>query len=134
MGEVEASIQTLAPTRLVWHQEQAGIIPSLCRPEILLEEGGYGSAKNIAAQEERGGNSEDDWERRRMRDEGSRTDVYRQLYMSRSAYRMALRKESEENFAYDWIVHTRFDAAWIRPLPSLSFFSREAVWLDASSW
>ena len=131
MDEVEASIQILAPTRLVWHQEQAGIIPNSCRPETLLAETKQ-SAKSSALQEESGGTSDDGW-MRKNRDE-DRTNLYWQLYMSRAAYRMALKKESEGAFKYDWIVHTRFDATWIRPIPSLSLFSRGAVWLDARSW
>ena len=128
MGDVEASIQTLAPTRLVWHQEQAGIIPSSC-PDTLHWNT---SAKNSAVEEESSGTSEDDWMRKNR--EEDRPNLYWQLYMSRAAYHMALEEESEEGFTYDWIVHTRFDATWIRPIPPLSLFSREAVWLDASSW
>lgn len=128
MEHVEASVRFLAPTRLVWHQEQAGIIPNSC-PETLY---GNKSAKSSATQEASGSTSEHDW-MRKNRDE-DRPNLYWQLYMSRAAYRMALEEESEENFVYDWIVHTRFDTTWIRPIPSLSLFSREVVWLDASSW
>lgn len=74
--------------------------------------------------------------------ETSRTSAYWRLYGSLAAYRMAVQKEDEENensdedgtFAYDWIVTTRFDVAWLRPLPPLSAFSREAVWVGASVW
>lgn len=128
MDEVEASMEVLAPTRLVWHQEQAGIIPNSC-PDTL-----YSNipAKSSAAQAGSGSTSADDW-MRKNRDE-DRPNLYWHLYMSRAAYRMALEEEIEDNVVYDWIVHARFDATWIRPIPPLSLFSREAVWLDASSW
>lgn len=137
MGDVEASLQTLAPTRLVWHQEQAGIIPNSCHPEPSRGDKPAKTTKNSAIHEEIGGsNSEDDsdW-MRKIRDE-DRANLYWRLYMSRAAYRLALEeeKESEESFEYDWIVHARFDATWIRPMPSPRLFSREVVWLDASSW
>lgn len=55
---------------------------------------------------------------------------------------MAVQQESEENeesdkdggFSYDWIVTTRFDVAWLRSLPPLRSFSREAVWVGATVW
>ncbi|CAM9489126.1 unnamed protein product [Hapterophycus canaliculatus] len=54
---------------------------------------------------------------------------------------MARKKEKEENqkdsdntFSYDWIVSTRFDIAWVRPLPSLRNFSPEMVWFASSTW
>lgn len=49
---------------------------------------------------------------------------------------MALREEKRrgEEFTYDWIVRARFDVAWVRPLPPLKLFSREAVWFGAYYW
>lgn len=72
----------------------------------------------------------------------SRTRAYWRLYGSLAAYRMAVQKEGEGqedlgkdgDFAYDWIVTTRFDVAWLRSLPPLRSFSREAVWVGASVW
>lgn len=69
-------------------------------------------------------------------------DAYWRLYGSLAAYRMALQKESERNedsdkdgkVLYDWIVATRFDVAWIRPLPPLRLFSKDAVWFGANVW
>lgn len=67
--------------------------------------------------------------------------TYWRLYGSLAAYRMAIQKEKEEheedtsnNFSYDWIVSTRFDIAWMRPLPSLRKFSPETVWFGSSTW
>lgn len=68
--------------------------------------------------------------------------AYWRLYGSLAAYQMAVQKEGEENedpdkddgFAYDWIVSTRFDVAWLRSLPALRAFSREAVWVGAAVW
>ena len=122
-------MQVLAPTRLVWHQEQAETYPTSC-PETLS--GGNTSAKEPSVILESGGSSEDDWKRTIRNEHGP--DLYWQLYMSRAAYRMVLEEERERNSVYDWIVHARFDATWIRPIPPLSLFSREAVWLDARSW
>lgn len=75
-------------------------------------------------------------------EETSRIRAYWRLYGSLAAYRMVVQKEGEENddsdkdggFAYDWIVATRFDVAWLRPLPPLSAFLREVVWVGASAW
>jgi len=56
---------------------------------------------------------------------------------------MAVQHESEENegsvddddnFSFDWIVSTRFDVGWFRPLPPLRSFTRDAVWLGARTW
>ena len=62
--------------------------------------------------------------------------LYWQLYKSLAAYRMALREEKRRGgeFKYDWIVRARFDVAWVRPLPPLSSFSREAVWFGPHYW
>lgn len=78
----------------------------------------------------------------RDKQETSRISAYWRLYGSLAAYRMAVQQEVEENhnsdkdggFAYDWIVTTRFDVAWLRPLPPLRAFSREAVWVSESVW
>lgn len=75
-------------------------------------------------------------------DTASQLRAYWRMYGSLAAYRMAVQKESEENedsdkddsFAYDWIVSTRFDVAWLRSLPPLGAFSREAVWVGAVVW
>lgn len=68
--------------------------------------------------------------------------AYWRLYGSLASFRMAVQRESDENevsvddgeFYYDWIVSTRFDVAWLRPIPPLRSFSRDAVWLGASVW
>lgn len=74
-------------------------------------------------------------------EEASRTRAYWRLYGALAVYQMAVQNESEDEdsgkdggFAYDWIVTTRFDVAWLRPLPPLRAFSREAVWVGASVW
>lgn len=72
----------------------------------------------------------------------SQISAYWRLYGSLAAYRMVVQKESEENedpdndsdFSYDWIVSTRFDVAWLRPLPPLRSFSPGAVWVGAAEW
>lgn len=69
------------------------------------------------------------------KDEAS-VNLYWQLYKSLAAYRMALREEKRRGgeFTYDWIVRARFDVAWVRPLPPLRSFSRDAVWFGALYW
>lgn len=65
--------------------------------------------------------------------EGSES-LYWQLYKSRAAFLMAKTKEEEANFRYDWIIRTRFDLAWLRPLPSLRAFRPDAVWFGVELW
>ena len=69
------------------------------------------------------------------KDEAS-VNLYWQLYKSLAAYRMALREEKRRggDFTYDWIVRARFDVAWVRPLPPLTLFARDAVWFGAQYW
>ncbi len=73
----------------------------------------------------------------------SQGQAYWRLYASLASFRMAVRRESEENeglvdddgdFVFDWIVSARFDVGWLRPLPPLRSFSRDAVWLSARTW
>ncbi|CAM9145497.1 unnamed protein product, partial [Pylaiella littoralis] len=155
MADIETSIEFLSPTptQFVWHQDQAGIIPNSCpgfpRP---YRDGSVPSHDGSDASDGWGGGV--DAGRRdgsRRRDEVSReggwrirytNDAYWRLYGSLAAYRMALQKESERNedsdkdgkVLYDWIVATRFDVAWIRPLPPLRLFSKDAVWFGADVW
>ena len=117
-ADVEAALAVLAPTRLLWHQDQAGIIPNSCSDKSHTAKG---SIKRVQS---RFGN--------RTAEAGA--NLYWQLYKSLAAYRMALRHETEGGFKYDWIVRTRFDLAWTRPIPPLHFFSKEAVWMNAHYW
>lgn len=68
--------------------------------------------------------------------------AYWRLYGSLASFRMAVKWENEENegsaddgdFVFDWIVSTRLNVGWLRPLPPLRSFSRDAVWLSARRW
>ena len=39
-----------------------------------------------------------------------------------------------QGFAYDWIVRARFDVAWVRPIPPLRLFPREAIYFHSHYW
>lgn len=127
INDVKAALDILAPTRLVWHQEQAGIIPNSC-PEDT-----YGnSTKPNHADDASGGGVWIDWWQKHRKE--FTDNLYWQLYKSLASYRMALREERGGHFVYDWIVRARFDVAWVRPLPPLRSFSRKSVWFGANYW
>lgn len=141
--DVEAAIRDLQPLELIWHQEQAGIISNGCqhataRKKILDRDDM--SSLNHSARVEDGryeyhedeDDEDDDW----WGEYGGEATrgLYWQLYKSLAAFRMAQRKEAEEGFQYDWVVRTRFDLAWLRPLPPLQSFSRDAVLLGSDFW
>lgn len=113
LAAVDAALETLQPITILWHQDQAGIIPNACPEEMSRS-------------------TTSDWWRG-YRDRAS-VNLYWQLYKSRAAYRMAVKREQEEAFSYDWIVRARFDLAWVRPVPSLHLFSREVVWFGNHYW
>ncbi|CAM9671496.1 unnamed protein product [Ectocarpus sp. 6 AP-2014] len=140
-SDIETAMAILAPARLVWHQEQAGIIPS-CRAQATssAESGGdeaWYTTEAVSGEDASGlGNGvwrPPPWQVYRA--DASR-NLYWQLYKSLAAYRMALREEKRKGngFSYDWIIRSRFDVAWIRPLPALRSFSPEAVWLGRHYW
>lgn len=122
------SLDSLEPTRLVWHHEQAGIIPSSCPADT------YGNATERSANntDVHGSNSWGQWFQ--LHREGYSHRFYWQLYKSLAAYRMALREEISGGFVYDWIVRARFDLAWLRPLPPLRSFSSEFMWFAEKIW
>lgn len=132
--EIQAVLEFLSPVELVWHKEQAGIIPN-CRQQ----RGCTSKEQPKEVPEEKS--------KPLLREQLSSQEecVYWQLYESLAAYRMAVHKESEKEempsetkppypVTYDWILGTRFDVAWARPLPSLRAFSQDVVWLDTKSW
>lgn len=121
------SLELLAPTRLVWHHEQAGLIPNSC-PEDT-----YGNASGMStnAHIHRDG-AWGQWFQ--LHREGYSHRFYWQLYKSLAAYRMALKEEVLGSFVYDWIIRARFDLAWLRPLPPLRWFSPEVVWFAEKIW
>lgn len=50
--DIEAAMAILAPTRLVWHHEQAGIIPNSCPDTEMSKEKGF----NVGGSEDGGEN------------------------------------------------------------------------------
>eukprot|EP00752_Nemacystus_decipiens_P007447 g6656.t1 len=134
---------------LIGQEDQAGFVPNSC-PGSSHYYGGsetssfYGGGSDASHGD---GAGSGDYSRDRGQvgielQETSRTRAYWRWYGSLAAYRMAVQQEVEENessdddggFAYDWIVSTRFDVAWLRPLPPLPAFSREAVWVGTHVW
>lgn len=116
------ALELLAPTRLVWHDEQAGMIPNSC-PEDT-----YGNTYTDL----QGDGSWGNWFQ--LHREGYSHRFYWQLYKSLAAYRMALKEEISGGFLYDWIIRARYDLAWLRPLPPLRSFSPEVVWFAEKIW
>lgn len=138
--DVEVAFNVVKPQEVIWHQEQAGIIPNGCQEETARGQPSYqatgpqdsGQASVRKASELADAKSARTW----WNEHGGEASesLYWQLYKSLAAYRMALRREAEDGFRYDWIVRTRFDLVWLRPLPPLRYFSREAVWLGSEFW
>ncbi|CAM9356811.1 unnamed protein product [Ectocarpus sp. 13 AM-2016] len=122
-SDVEVALAVLEPTRLLWHQDQAGIIPNGCSRVNNRTDASRHSARHLWY-----------WEQR-YSPEASRS-LYWQLYKSLAAYRMALREEKRIGcgFTYDWVIRGRLDVAWARPLPPLRSFSRQAVWFGRHYW
>lgn len=118
----------IGPTRLVWHKDQAGIIPNSC-PEKTYQYGGW----DVESQDEGGGGGSSSESQRKHREESTQ-NLYWKLYHSLASFRMVQEAERVGYFRYDWIVSTRFDLTWIRPLPPLRLFSPEAVWFGGSHW
>lgn len=126
-AEAMESLELLEPTRLVWHHEQAGMIPSSCPAEI------YGNATEISTNADvHGSGSWDHWFQ--LHRKGYSHRFYWQLYKSLAAYRMAVNEEILGDFVYDWIIRARFDLAWLRPLPPLRSFSTEFMWFAEKIW
>lgn len=61
-------------------------------------------------------------------------NLYWQLYKSLASFKMAEAREEREGFRYDWVVRTRFDLAWTRPLPPIRAFATDSVWFGISFW
>lgn len=135
MQEAQAVLDFLSPVEVVWHQKQAGIIPNPCRQQHQPPGKEHPNGRPQ-------GESKPLYRERSITREKR---FYWQLYESLAAYRMAVKRESENEdlssetetlhpSTYDWIVGTRFDVAWARPLPSLRAFSSDVVWFDTKSW
>lgn len=122
--DVEAAMTVLAPKKLVWHQEQAGIVPNWC-PEDSFRD----TSNNT---EETTDRATVDWWKEFSAE--ASPNLYWQLYKLLAAYRLALQEENSAGFRYDWIIRARFDAAWIGRLPPLSMFTKNAVWLGMHYW
>lgn len=121
--DVEEALAVLTPREVMWHQEQAGIIPNPCHDDPP----GHSASLHDAND----GPTQDWW--RDFSTEAS-PNLYWQLYKSLAAYRMALRQEHWSGDRYDWIIRARFDVAWIRPFPKLRMFSQDAVWFGMHYW
>ncbi|CAM9175760.1 unnamed protein product, partial [Scytosiphon promiscuus] len=133
--EARTVLELLSPVELVWHQEQAETLSNSCHQQHQHPQKDHTK-----------GNPEEHSRPLPRGQFGIREErFYWHLYESLAAYRMALRKESEAGQmssevepphppTYDWIVSTRFDVAWARPLPSLRAFSPEEVWFGTKSW
>lgn len=113
LAAITAALQIMEPSQILWHQDQAGRIPNAC-PEDMSS------------------NTASGWWLK-YRERGS-LNLYWQLYKSLAAYCMAVKREREGAFSYDWILRARFDLAWVRPLPPLHLFSQEVVWFSNHYW
>lgn len=113
LAAIATALEIMKPIHILWHQDQAGRIPNACPEEMSSS-------------------TTSEWWRK-YRKRGS-LNLYWQLYKSLAAYRMAVKREREGGFTYDWILRARFDLAWVRPLPPLRLFSQEVVWLPNHYW
>ncbi|CAM9453584.1 unnamed protein product [Ectocarpus sp. 12 AP-2014] len=116
---IEATMEFLSPTQLVWHQEQAGIIPNSCRPTATTPPTGGGdeaqrssfAASNVPNARHTGGNVGGDKISNQPRGHVSKEPsmppsreqfstrserFYWQLYESLAAYRLAVQREDEK--------------------------------------
>lgn len=112
-------MEFLSPTQLVWHQEQAGIIPNSCRPTATTPTTGGGdeaqpssfAVSNVPNAKPTGGNVGGDNRSNQPRGHASKEPskppsreqfstrserFYWQLYESLAAYRLAVQREDEK--------------------------------------
>ncbi|CAM9268601.1 unnamed protein product [Ectocarpus fasciculatus] len=116
---IEAAMEFLSPTQLVWHQEQAGIIPNSCRPTAVTQTTGGRDEKqassfatsNVPNARHNGGNVGGDSRSNQSRGQASREPsnlpsreqfstrserFYWQLYESLAAYRLVVQREDDK--------------------------------------